>query len=208
MPRAHRVASLLKRWLLGNHQVRLALSMWTTTWTNSRSASTVELRSIAVSATRGAADPRPAVGGATGRPTPALVSASDALAHRLPRPHQRPEAPARPLPLPLPRVARLERLGGIGRDCQQSAGAGTSRPNPEARRKEMMKETPENSREGSSPLNLYVTRCSSKESLLHRKVVKRTKQQGRTLARTASGHQADARRGFHLPEGCRVGKSK
>lgn len=59
---------------------------------------------------------------------------------------------------------------GVGRDCQPSAGAGTSRPNPEARRKEGMKETSENSREGSSPLNLSVTCGSSQESLLHRKV--------------------------------------
>jgi len=50
MPRVHRVASLIKRWLLGTPtKARLALSVWTTTWTNSRSASTGERRSIGAS---------------------------------------------------------------------------------------------------------------------------------------------------------------
>ena len=40
LPRVHRVASLLKRWLLGTHQGLSVTSIWTTTWTSSRSAST------------------------------------------------------------------------------------------------------------------------------------------------------------------------
>jgi len=38
-PRAHRVISLLKRWLIGTHQERSAISTSTTIWMSSRSAS-------------------------------------------------------------------------------------------------------------------------------------------------------------------------
>jgi hypothetical protein len=40
MPEVHRVASLLKRWLLGTHRARSAASSSTTTSTSSPSAST------------------------------------------------------------------------------------------------------------------------------------------------------------------------
>ncbi len=51
--------------------------------------------------------------------------AGDALAYRLRRPHQRPQAPARALPLS--RATRHGPLGGIGSHGQQSAAAETER---------------------------------------------------------------------------------
>jgi transposase-like protein len=47
MPHVHRVASLLKRWLLGTHQARSPTASWTTTSTSSPSASTAAAHATA-----------------------------------------------------------------------------------------------------------------------------------------------------------------
>jgi transposase-like protein len=49
LPRVHRVFSLLKRWLMGTHQEASVISILTTTWTSSASASTGEDRKAAAS---------------------------------------------------------------------------------------------------------------------------------------------------------------
>jgi len=95
-------------------------------------------------ATRGAAAPRALVGSPSGASTATLVSAGGALAHRLRRTNQRPQAATRTRSLPLSRDAGNGTLGSAGCNRQQPAGAGPSRPAPREtnrRREEIKKQS-------------------------------------------------------------------
>jgi hypothetical protein len=66
------------------------------------------------------------VEGSGAAPTP--CSSGAAMAHRLGRPHQRPQAPPRPCSLPLSRLARHGALGRARGDREQSARPGSGEP--------------------------------------------------------------------------------